>query len=250
MCLESIFQPLRLLPSIYLFPSSAWRRKVPSPEVLPSVMRALRGSNLLSLHLLGAFPWCFPISPSHEAPLISFECSHPLLDAKHKPLLWVRILLHSVVISFYPSSNSVRDYKWQNFGYTIIVLCVDVSSFGCVVTPSVGGHTFWSPWPPLFPLSWHLVWCCMDMEAKPLPSPGRALGSGTTLPGEAEAAANWCFCHRHNSWDLSPKAQSLLPLTQETSKQKVVLVSWSVAQGLSMMQSSTSPGNYHEGAED
>ena len=30
----------------------------------------------------------------------------------------------------------------------------------------------------------------MDMEAKLLPSPGRALGSGTTLPGEAEAATN------------------------------------------------------------
>lgn len=44
-----------------------------------------------------------------------------------------------------------------------------------------------------FPGTWYGAVCTggyIDTQAKLLPSPGRALGSGTTLPGEAEAATN------------------------------------------------------------
>lgn len=116
-CLESIFQLLRLLPSIYLFPSSAWRREVPSPEVLPSVMRALL---VLTSHTCIGWELCPAASPS---PLPMKHHWSPLNAPAHYLML---IKSHYYESRFYCtqwlSASALLQIQWEIINNKILVI--------------------------------------------------------------------------------------------------------------------------------
>lgn len=101
------------------------------------------------------------------------------------------------------------------------------------------------------------TWCgavctvgCAEGEAKLAPSPGRDPGSGITLPSEAEAAAEQYLPLTQQMMPLSPEVGFASVDAGDPQKQKLLLASLSVGQGLSFMCPAVSPGNDHEGPGD